>query len=43
MCDDVDPLTRLIRERDQYLAMGIYDETDPLIVEINHQINELKA
>lgn len=39
----LDTLTRLIRERDQYLSLGIYDENDPLILEINNQINELRA
>jgi hypothetical protein len=35
-------LERLIQERDYLLSTGDYLETDPLIIELSHQIAELQ-
>ena len=34
---------RLVREREELLSAGIYEDDDPLIMELNEQIRKLEA
>lgn len=34
-------LARLIEERDSLLNSGVYEEDDPIIVELNHEISRI--